>query len=77
MIPAAPVTATADASREIPADAAARLDRVEAALASLREEQRRCAVLGLEIPLARCAAQQRYWRFVGALFALEPVRASR
>ncbi len=72
-----PITASADLGRELPADPAERLDRVTAAVASLRAELRRCERLGLEIPIARCAAQLRYWEFVGGLLALEPTRSTR
>ena len=69
-----PITEVADVSRDLPATSAERIDRVAAALASLRDEQRRCERLGFEIPLARCQAQRRYWEFLGGLFALEPAR---
>ena len=77
MNPAAPVTVTADLARDLPSDPAGRLDRIAAALAGLRDEQRRCERLGLETPLARCAEQRRYWEFLGALFSLEPSRQAR
>ena len=44
-------------------------DRIHAALASLRHEERRLERLGLETPLARCRAQRRYWEFLPALFS--------
>ena len=71
------VTVSADPARELPRDPAERLDRIAAALASLRDEQRRCERLGLETPLARCVEQRRYWEFLGALFALEPCKETR
>jgi hypothetical protein len=71
-----PLTASADAARSMPASAGARLDAASAAVASLRQEQRRLQRMGLETPLARCHQQLRYWSFVRALCALAPeVRA--
>ena len=72
-----PATASADLARELPADPAERLDRISAAIASLREERRRCERLGLETPIARCEAQLRYWEFLGGLFTLEAPRSPR
>ncbi len=66
----APLTAGADRSRPMPASPVARLDAANAAVASLREEQRRLERLGFEIPLARCDHEIRYWSFVRALCAL-------
>ena len=63
-----PVTASADLRREIPASRSGRIDRVRAALSSLREEERRLTRLGLEAPLRRCREQRRYWEFLAALF---------
>ncbi|MEO5618990.1 MAG: hypothetical protein ABIS67_14570 [Candidatus Eisenbacteria bacterium] len=77
MITMGPLTASSDLTAELPRDPAERLDRVAAALASLIGERRRCERLGLEVPLARVDAQLRYWRFVGALIALEAPRGSR
>jgi hypothetical protein len=54
----------------MPADAGGRLDHARAALASLDHERRRLERLGLEIPLARCHDQIRYWRFVAGLLAV-------
>jgi hypothetical protein len=65
------LTACADLSGEIPAEPTARLDRVERALASLRNERRRLERLGLELPLVRCQAQYRYWEFLGAIVEIE------
>jgi len=74
---AAPVTPSADLARELPAGAGERLDRIAAAIASLRAERRRCERLGLELPIARCEAQLRYWEFLGGIFALAPERSLR
>ncbi len=76
MSPGAPLTASADVSRAMPAGAMARLDAAEAAVASLHEEQRRLQRLGLELPLARCHHQLRYWSFVRALCALPHGKAA-
>ena len=65
-----PLTASADPRREMPAGEGSRLDRVEAALATLAAEERRLARLGLELPLARCHEERRYWTFLRALFAI-------
>lgn len=67
---AAPLTVSADTARRMPGSPVARLDAAEAAVASLREEQRRLERLGFELPLARCHQQLRYWSFVRALHAL-------
>jgi hypothetical protein len=67
---AAPITPRADVTRTIPAGAVARLDAAAAAVATLREEQRRLERLGLELPLARCHHQLRYWSFVNAMCSL-------
>lgn len=72
MIANGAVTPSSDIGREMPKSAAERHDRIDAALASLRAEHRRCLRLGLEIPIARCEAQLRYWEFLGGLFALAP-----
>ncbi|HYM81486.1 MAG TPA: hypothetical protein VEY91_08745 [Candidatus Limnocylindria bacterium] len=66
----ASVTASADCSRSIPERAGARLDAIDAALSSLDHESRRLERLGFERPLARCAAQRRYWSFLQALFSI-------
>jgi hypothetical protein len=73
----APITPSADLGREIPVSPAERHDRIDAALASLRAEHRRCLRLGLETPIARCEAHLRYWEFLGGLFALDPARSPR
>jgi hypothetical protein len=56
----------------MPATPGARLDAARAAVASLREEQRRLERLGFELPLARCHEQLRFWSFVHAVCTLEP-----
>jgi len=63
------IVPSADPALEIPAGSGARFDRIHAALASLRHEERRLERLGLETPLARCRAQRRYWEFLSALFS--------
>lgn len=60
----APLTRASDRNLEMPDAPVARLDRVRAALASLREEERRLERLGLELPLRRCDQERRYWRFL-------------
>lgn len=74
-----PLTASADPTRDMPADADTRLDRIEAALASLDAEEHRLQRLGLEIPLGRCREQRRYWNFLRGLFgaaAADPAAGS-
>ena len=63
------ITPSADLALEIPTGSGARLDRIQAALASLFHEERRLERLGLETPLVRCRAQRRYWEFLSALFS--------
>jgi len=70
-----PLTRSSDPSRTMPAGSGGRLDQAHAALASLDHERRRLERLGLEMPLARCHEQIRYWRFVAALVALPPFEA--
>jgi hypothetical protein len=60
----APLTASSDPNRSMPAQLGARLDAASRAVASLRDEQRRLQRLGFELPLARCHQQLRYWQFV-------------
>jgi hypothetical protein len=72
-----PITPSSDLAREVPTDPCARLDSIAAAVATLRAERRRCLRLGLELPIARCESQLRYWEFLGGLFAIEPVRSPR
>ncbi len=64
------MTPSADVERPMPTSAGARRDAAAAALASLWEERRRVERLGLELPLARCHEQLRYWSFVSGLLAL-------
>jgi len=66
----APLTPRADLSRPMPDAPGARLDAATAAVASLREEERRLERIGFETPLARCHQQLRYWSFVRALCLL-------
>ena len=66
----APLTPAADPRRAMPTSVAARFDAADAAVNSLREEQRRLQRLGFELPLARCHQQLRYWSFVRALHQL-------
>jgi hypothetical protein len=68
------VTSSSDTAQQIPVSASARLDRIEAAIVSLRKEERRLSRLGLEIPLRRCREQRRYWEFLRTLLSLEPSR---
>jgi hypothetical protein len=67
---AASLTASADCTRNLPAGAGDRLDRIERAIDSLRGEERRLLQLGFELPLARCREQRRYWEFLRGLFRL-------
>lgn len=64
------IPAAADASRELPAGEGARLDALEAALATLREEERRLSRLGLDLALRRVREQRRYWEFLRAVMTL-------
>lgn len=66
----APLTRGSDRARAMPESPAARQDDIAAALRSLSEERRRLERLGLELPLARCHHETRYWNFVSALFAV-------
>jgi hypothetical protein len=70
--PFTPLTAAADPARRMPEGAGARLDAANAAVASLRDEQRRLGRLGFELPLARCHEQLRFWSFVSAVCSLPP-----
>jgi hypothetical protein len=71
----------ADLNASMPDHAGTRLDRLNAAIVSLRAEERRLERLGFSAPLAECRRQLRYCEFVRALFTLEPlplaVRVSR
>lgn len=72
MSPFAPLTSSADPTRRMPEAPGSRLDAADAAVASLREEQRRLERLGFELPLARCHEQLRFWNFVSAVCSLTP-----
>jgi hypothetical protein len=72
-----PITASADPRREMPAGAGSRHDGIDAALATLAAEEQRLARLGLELPMARCREQRRYWNFLRALHALPEVSPVR
>jgi len=56
--------------RALPQTGASRLDVAAATLGALLDEQRRLERLGLELPLARCHRQVRYWGFVARLLAI-------
>lgn len=72
LVPSAEATAT------IPAHPGARIDRLDAAIRSLRQEARRLERLGLGHALLDCRRQLRYWQFLKALFTLEAsARSSR
>ncbi len=58
----------------MPASSTARHDDIAATLRSLRSERRRLERLGLELPLARCHEEIRYWGFLAALHSL-PTRS--
>lgn len=62
-----PITGPSDRRRAIPATAADRRDAIAAALASLREEERRLVRLDLAPALANCRAERRYWQFLDAV----------
>jgi hypothetical protein len=64
------LTESADPTREMPARSTDRLDRIERALASLDQEERRLLRLGFELPLLRCREQRRYWQFVRGVCAM-------
>jgi hypothetical protein len=70
-------TPRSDLHRAIPSTPALRIDQAHAALASLREEERRLERLGLDRALRRCREQLRYWEFLSALFALPVAPRSR
>jgi hypothetical protein len=78
MTPHRSLVPSAETSAAIPNHAGARIDRLEAAIRSLKQEARRLERLGLEHALLECRTQLRYWQFLKALFTLEaPVRSSR
>jgi hypothetical protein len=66
----------ADRRRNVPASAFERELEIQAAIESLRAEQRRLEQLGFEIPLRRCHEELRYWSFISALHSL-PMEAGR
>ena len=65
-----PVTGASDRRAEMPADAAARLDHIDRAIASLENESRRVERLGLENPQVRCEQERRYWAFLAAVHSV-------
>lgn len=65
-----PLTTASDRSRPMPAALDDRLDRIEAALATLGREERRLGRLGFERPLARVHHERRYWEFLRAIHRL-------
>jgi hypothetical protein len=73
----AALTPRSDLRRAMPPTNALRADQAHAALASLREEERRLERLGLEQALRHCREQLRYWEFLSALFVLPPAPRSR
>lgn len=73
----APITSSSDTAAPIPDGAGARLDRIQAAVASLAAEERRLARLGLTAAERRCRQQRRYWEFLAAVFTLESEPADR
>ena len=66
----APSLAGPGRSRPMPATTAARLDDIQAALSTLRQERSRFERLGFELPQARCQVEIRYWSFLAALHSL-------
>jgi len=73
----AALTPGTDPRRAMPPTPALRLDEAHAALAALREEERRLLRLGLDEALSRCREQLRYWEFLSALFSLPPAPRGR
>jgi len=65
-----PLTPGSDRARAVPESPATRQDDIASALRSLREERRRLERMGLELPLARCHFETRYWNFLAALFSV-------
>jgi hypothetical protein len=72
MTPSRAFTSSSDTRTALPPHPGARLDRTEAAVASLRAELARLERLGLEPAALRCRRELRYWEFLRALFSLEP-----
>ena len=62
--------------RLMPAGTGARLDVAAATLGALLEERHRLERLGLELPLARCHQQIRYWGFVARLLEISAAGAA-
>jgi hypothetical protein len=73
----AALTPRSDLRCAMPSTTGLRIDHAHAALASLREEERRLERLGLAEALRRCREQLRYWEFLSALFALPAAPRSR
>jgi len=69
------LTPSADPARAIPRSPAERQWQIEAALVSLRNEAQRLERLGLELPIARCHQQRRFWEFVRALDSMNATGA--
>ena len=69
-----PIPAGAAFEREMPRGSAARLDRIETALATLAQEERRLTRLNLVDAVQRCREQRRYWEFLRALFSIQSQR---
>ena len=65
----------ADPFRDMPSCLAARMDRIHAALATLRSEIRRLERLGFERPLTACADALRFWMFLDGLHAAAVLEA--
>jgi hypothetical protein len=57
-------------ARPMPGHRGAQLDEAHAAVRSLSDERRRLERLGLELPLALCHEQLRYWQFVAGVLSL-------
>jgi hypothetical protein len=68
----APVSGVSDPGRDVPGAEGARLDALDAAIATLGEEERRLSRLGLELALRRCREERRYWEFLRAVMTLPP-----
>jgi hypothetical protein len=69
--------AAADPRQPFPLSPGRRFDHAQAALLTLREEERRLARLGLDEPLRHCREQLRYWQFLAALFSLQAMPRGR
>lgn len=64
------VPVAADPHRDLPAAEGARIDALDAALATLHEEERRLSRMGLDLALRRVREQRRYWEFLRAVMTL-------